>query len=466
LNYLSDIKSLNKINKYIKKSRGIFKNDLHLTELVKGSGIAYVFQIISILGGYLFFFVAAQYFDASGVGVFSTCWSVLIIGSVIGKLGFDSSVVRFISQASSQKKDEQIHEIYTKSFAVVFIASLLIFILTWVFAPYLTTLLFKNYTNVLFIRLTGLAVVFYSIMRLNAESLRGIKKITEFSVYNHGVVYFSTLVILLSVHVLFGETIILIITLNAAIFILMVLSFIRLWKNNIIKIKKVRLFGGSFSLKRALSISIPMMLTNSLFLIMNSTDILMLSVLKNEALVGTYNIALKIAALNTVSLVAINSIATPKFVEIREKYSFDTFRRFVWQTSAINILVTLPVFLIILIFPGLLLSIFGKEFILGTGALIVLAGGHFFTALSGATIPILNMTGKEKMARNIILSGTILNIILNYLLIPLYGIEGAAISTASSTVFWNLVAVLYIYKIHGFITIPVEPLVFKMKKLI
>ncbi len=449
-----------KINNYIN-----LKKDFHFNELIKGSSIAFIFQIISIFGGYLFFFVAARYFDASGVGVFSTCWSVLIIGSVIGKLGFDSSIVRFISQASSQQLAKKIHEIYTKSFFIVLFASLLIFALIWGVAPFLSNLLFKAYTNVLFIRLTGLAVVFYSIMRLNAESLRGIKKITEFSLFNHGVIYLLTLILLIGVSSFFKATITLIITLNAGIFVLMIFSFIRLWKNNILRIKRVRLFKGSFSIQKALYISIPMMLTNSLFLIMNSTDILMLSVFKNEALVGIYNIALKIAALNTVSLVAINSIATPKFVEIKENFSYDKFRRFIWQTSTINILVTLPVFLIILFFPNLLLSIFGEEFILGTNALIILASGHFFTAVAGSTIPILNMTGHEKMARNIILTGTILNIILNYLLIPLYGIEGAAVSTATSTVFWNLFAIIYIYKIHGFVTIPVEPIFYRMKKI-
>ncbi len=206
------------------------------------------------------------------------------------------------------------------------------------------------------------------------------------------------------------------------------------------------------SYKNILKTTIPMLLTNSLFLIMNWTDTLMLTAFKTEADVGIYNTALKIGALITVVYVGINTIAMPKFAELKDNML--KFKKFAKQTTFLIILTSLPILLTILIFPEFLLNIFGSEFLAGENALIILTLGMFFTILSGSTIHILNMTGHEKISQNILLISAGLNFVLNYLLIPPYGIVGAAIATASTTVIWNLMTQIYIYKKFKFVTYP------------
>ena len=62
------------------------------------------------------------------------------------------------------------------------------------------------------------------------------------------------------------------------------------------------------------------------------------------------------------------------------------------------------------------------------------------------------MTGREKLFQNILLLALAINIGLNILLIPTYGILGAAIASTTSIVFWNLTSVVYIYKEHQVLT--------------
>jgi O-antigen/teichoic acid export membrane protein len=52
----------------------------------------------------------------------------------------------------------------------------------------------------------------------------------------------------------------------------------------------------------------------------------------------------------------------------------------------------------------------------------------------------------------------LLNIILNVILIPIYGIIGAAIATASTTILANLLALIESWRKENVITIPVEKL--------
>ena len=197
-----------------------------------------------------------------------------------------------------------------------------------------------------------------------------------------------------------------------------------------------------------------MLYGNSLFLIMNWTDSMMLGAMGPEADVGIYNTALKIASLSASILVAVNSIAMPKYAELFERNDFGLFRNFVKQSSLIIFLLSTPVLIVIVLFPETLLGIFGNEFLSGKNALLILALGQFFSAVSGSTIHLLNMTGRQKISQNILLFTSLINVLLNYFLIPVWGIEGAALATCSTTILWNLLAMFYIYRQFGFVTLP------------
>ena len=62
------------------------------------------------------------------------------------------------------------------------------------------------------------------------------------------------------------------------------------------------------------------------------------------------------------------------------------------------------------------------------------------------------MTGNQNIYAKILLFGAILNVLLNLILIPRYGINGAAIASMSSLTVWNLSMVLVIKKKFGFYT--------------
>ena len=70
----------------------------------------------------------------------------------------------------------------------------------------------------------------------------------------------------------------------------------------------------------------------------------------------------------------------------------------------------------------------------------------------GSAGVLLNMSGKEKIVMNILLFSALLNVILNAILIPLYGINGAAIGTAISTSIWHILQSLMVYKSLGIIS--------------
>lgn len=72
--------------------------------------------------------------------------------------------------------------------------------------------------------------------------------------------------------------------------------------------------------------------------------------------------------------------------------------------------------------------------------------------MTGNVDQILNMTGNEITVRNVMFIGFLVNVILNFILIPLYGYEGAAFSSLLVNVIVNSIFVLLIKKKLGFFT--------------
>jgi len=60
------------------------------------------------------------------------------------------------------------------------------------------------------------------------------------------------------------------------------------------------------------------------------------------------------------------------------------------------------------------------------------------------------MVERTKINLSIGFIATVINISLNWLLIPRYGISGAAIATATSFLIWNLISVFYLYRVLEF----------------
>ena len=111
-----------------------------------------------------------------------------------------------------------------------------------------------------------------------------------------------------------------------------------------------------------------------------------------------------------------------------------------------------PLVIVFFMFPDFLLGLFGEEFKVGVTAFIFLSCGRLISSFSGSVGNILQMTGNQNIYAIILLIGAILNVVLNLILIPLYGINGAAIASMSSLIVWNLSMVLVVKQKFGFYT--------------
>jgi len=196
--------------------------------------------------------------------------------------------------------------------------------------------------------------------------------------------------------------------------------------------------------------AIPLAMLAGLQLINGYTDILMLGMFQDDEQVGIYRAVTQLALLVIFGLQAVNLVIQPYFARMHERGKHEQLQRLATMSARIVLLLALPPVLV-MIFAGrpLLEFLFGQDFGAGAFALGILAVGQLVNAAMGSVGVLLNMTGHERDTAKGVGVAAALNVVLNLLLIPPYGIEGAAIATAVTLIVWNFILRSCVYKRLG-----------------
>ena len=211
-----------------------------------------------------------------------------------------------------------------------------------------------------------------------------------------------------------------------------------------------------------LKISIPLMLAQAVHFIMSWTDKLMLGILDspdvisgvatNSAQIGVYHTAFKLSMFATIGLMAVKSIASPKFAELYKTNDLKILEKVTQQSTKLIFWTTLPLVIVFILFSEQLMLLFGEEFRIGVFSFIILSLGRVVVSFSGAAGNLLQMCGKQVIFMNVAIIGSVVNIVLNFSLIPLFGINGSAFATMISLVVFNLLLVYFVKREFGFYT--------------
>lgn len=424
-------------------------------EVIKGTTTTLCLKTSGYILSIVFNIILARIYGADVVGILALSLSAYGIASIFSVIGTEISSVRFIAQYVTNGKYQLIY-IYKKILRIVIPLSVIIGTCLFFLSPLVANKVFHKPMMTIPIRIFALIIPFGAIQKINMSSLRGLKKIRESIFFQTVFPPLVNIITLIMITYIFIKNYITPIYANALTIVIACILTTIVWLRKILETtlsttpKQETSLKSSVEVPELLKVSIPMFLSSSMFLIMKWADIFILGMYRSSHEVGIYRIASKIAWPTSFVLVAVISIVAPKFSELffnNKKKEVEKVAKF---SSKLAFFLSFPIILSIVFFAKPILSIFGTAFIYGSQSLIVLLFGQLFHVYFGTNGTLLNMTGFEKEFGLILLVGVILNIILNIVLIPKFGIIGAAFATALSTTCWNLIASIFIYKNYGF----------------
>jgi len=201
------------------------------------------------------------------------------------------------------------------------------------------------------------------------------------------------------------------------------------------------------------SFSLPMVFTKSVWYMMNNADTLMVGYFLNENAVGLYSAAFSLAIFVQIVSNASGSLFMPNMARLYENEQVTEIRRVYRKVTKWLVIFSIPLVIGNLGFPTLLLTVFGKAFGNISVTLEVLSIGlfvHVLFGLNGTMMPAIDRP-RVLLYNNVIV--LVVNLLLNWILIPRYGVVGGAIATTFAYALLNLLHGSVLYRELGVVPI-------------
>ena len=420
------------------------KLDEHMLEVINGAAVALVLKVLGAGLTFLFNLVLARTLGAEGAGLYFLALTVTTIATVFGRMGLDNTLLRFTAANASVGDWGAVKGVYVKGIKLALIASVFSAIAVFVFAPVLANKVFQKPELAIPMRWMSLAVVPMSVLILHAEMLKGLKRIRDsLVVFGVGVPAISLMAFLLlgGSYGVKGA-----VWAYASGVILTGFFSVIFWRMATPQLRKV---SASFRTNDLLKSSIPLFWVASLNMLINWTATFALGIWGTKEDVGLFSMASRTAMLISLILTSVNSISAPKFAELYKKKEMAALGTTARNTAKLMTLIASPLLLLFLIAPQWVMGMFGGEFQKGSIFLSILAIGQFVNVATGSVGYLLMMSGKEKLMRNNLVLIAFISILLNAILVPIYGILGAVIATAVCLSLQNLIAAYMVSSCFG-----------------
>lgn len=432
----------------------------NLNIMAKGAVLTAVGLFISKILTYFFRASVARYAGPEAYGVFSLGLGVLGIFGTLSILAMNQAIKKYVSDYREKGDFEAVKGAVLSVAQLTMPLSLLLAAIMYLSADFIALTFFDSEQLIPVLKVLALVPPFANISKIAISTTLAYKKIRYHVITNQifqNLVQFLTVIPLL----LIGYGALAAAGAWLAGYILSAfVAFYFLER----KIGPVFLSESDAKLqrKKLLKYSYPLLFSGMIASVLGWTDTAFLGYFMSESSVGIYNAALPTAALIMIPYQLFSNLALPTLSEANlkgDKELADLLKTLTRWTFYVSF----PAFIVMFLFSEQALQIlFGSQYTSGATALIILA----FSNLFGSAVGHLDQVIKAISETNILLKNTLanlgLNIVLNILLIPQFGLMGAAIATASSTVFVNTLLVLEVYHfkdIHPFSSQTIKPLI-------
>ena len=195
--------------------------------------------------------------------------------------------------------------------------------------------------------------------------------------------------------------------------------------------------------------ALPILTITGFDLAVQNTDIDFLSIYRTASDVGIYFAGLKTMSLIAFVHYAVASACANQFTALHVRGAREELARFAQETVRWTFWPSLAGAAIILVMGKPLLWLFGPEFTVAYGPMFVLAVGLLVKSAVGPAEYLLNMLGQQKVCGAVLASTAILNVLLNYLLVPPFGLWGAATATATTLTFAAMLYAVLVRRLLG-----------------
>ncbi|MBU7017910.1 MAG: flippase [Theionarchaea archaeon] len=418
--------------------------DQSLRKIARGGVLIFAGTVVSMAFQLLTRVLIVRVTTRSDYGLFSLGLVLFSMATAISQGGFSLSVPRYLGYYRGNQDEPRIRGVIRSSFEIQLLLGIALSLVFFLGSQYIED--FFNMEGLsTALRIFAGGIPFFNFIHITVNTFRGFDRVKP-SLYFNDIMLTGLRLLFLFVVAVVAPSLEYVLIAYLSAFVCTALTAAGYYKkyNPVQKGESVRMR------KELFLFSLPLFGTVFVGQLMKWTDVLMLGRFTSADMVGLYNGAIPICLLIPIFLSSAGFIFVPvlsalysqgHLSEMKKTYAVIT----KWIFSA-----TLPLFLVIFVFPQPVLTfLFRAEYQEASTALRILSTGYMFHVLMGPVGQNLVIFGRPRLIMINNCVGLVINIMMNWILIPLYGINGAATATALMYVGLNLMALFQVYRISG-----------------
>jgi O-antigen/teichoic acid export membrane protein len=391
--------------------------------------IAFAIRIVSAAIAFISQIILARIMGETEYGIFVFTWVLVILIGNLSCLGFHSAQIRFLPQFEADRDLERIRGLTSTARIFAMLSASSVAAIGFAGLYFFGARIESYYVIPLYIALFILPMIALG------DTMEGTARANSWAVAALSPTYIiRPLLILLFMMaaVRLGEpktAVTAMVTSLAATYVTTIAQFFNInWR------LKRRFDNGPqhIEFRTWFRVAIPIFLIEGFGFLLTNSDTVVTGLFLDPREVGIYFAASKTMALVQFVYFSVKAASAPRFSALYAAGDHDGLARFALQSTRWTFWPGLAVGSAVLLAGDFLLSMFGPAFTSGYGVMVILFLGILAKATVGPGESLLTMAGEQKLCVKLYAVALSANIVLNLLLVPLYGIEGAALAAAGA----------------------------------
>jgi stage V sporulation protein B len=389
----------------------------------------------------------ARYYGPADLGLYTLAFTVYSFGLIFSGFGIGAGVTKYV--AEKKENSAQVSLFKTSGIFTSFLTGVITAVILYISAPYIAAYFFKMPELTKLLQIVSFVLPFIALEKATLGYLRGIRRMRLFAFIN--ITQYLLIIILTIILALTGHDIsYAVIGFVAPTILLSLVSLFCIYNS----LPKLRFQDYLPSIKILLSFGFFVVLANSMGMIQSYTDSTLLGYYMTSTDVGLYSVALTLAQVISLPPSAIQTISSPTIATFWGRKEINNIENLINQCMKYTALyAVLIAFIIGCLSQDIIKLLYGVDYIAVAFPLQIMLAGAVFNAIQISVGGALSSTAYVKIL--FILTGltVLLNIILNVLLIPRFGITGAAIASSATVI---ITIIIHIYFTQRLIKIRID----------
>lgn len=410
--------------------------------VAKGGGITFAGKMFLTAVRVVTAIALARLLQADQLGMYSLALSAANIAVAVAIMGLDAALVRYVAVLVARRDEEALWGALQIGIGVSVIASVLTGTILYALAYPAAEILFHEPALAPLLQLVSVIVPMLTLSEALAGAIRGFKRMDQAAVAQFVAQPLIRLALVAALAVGGFSPADAIITFGLADLAasLMLLYYLnrrfplrRPWR------------AARHDLRDIMAFSVPVWLSDMMVKFHSNFQTLILGSLNTFTGVGIFTVASQVTMVSSQFSSSINVSAKPVVAELHERRNLAEMGHLYSSANKWGLMVQLPVFLLMVLFPVQILSVFGESYTDGATALIIMAFSTLILVGTGMGGIIIDMTGytRLKLFNSVVRLSVF--VILDVLLIPRWGVVGAATAALAGETTVNLLRIGQVY---------------------